>query len=505
MAGKTLIKLNGISISFGGVHALQDVDFEIQEGQTLCLAGENGGGKSTLIKIISGFYRPDHGTIEIDGKQYNHLTPKQAIDLGIQVIYQDFAIFPNLTVAENIALSAERLDGRKLVNWGNVKKRAQEALDMINVQMDLDAILADLPVASKQLVAICRSLLQNARLLIMDEPTTALTKNEISSLFKVVRDLQKKGISVIFVSHKLEEVYEIAEQLVILRNGRKVIEGPIREFDRKRFIYHMTGREIENEKFEVKNIGSSPLLEVKNIGIKDLFDDISFKLFAGEILGIIGILGSGRSELARALFNLEKIDTGQILLEGKELDRKSVKDVINAGIAYVPEDRLTEGLFMPQTISRNMISATIDRNLTKAGLIDTDKVRATSDEWVKELKVKTHSTEIPAQALSGGNQQKVVLAKWLSTNPKVLILNSPTVGIDVGAKADIYAYTRRLAEQGIGVIIISDDLPEILDNCNRAIIMKRGRLAGEFDTKEMTEARLTEILAENDVQGGMAV
>lgn len=504
MAGKTLIKLDGISISFGGVHALQDVDFEILEGQTLCLAGENGGGKSTLIKIISGFYRPDRGTIEIDGKQYSHLTPKQAIDLGIQVIYQDFAIFPNLTVAENIALSAERLDGRKTVSWRTVKKRAQEALDMINVKMDLDAILADLPVASKQLVAICRSLLQNARLLIMDEPTTALTKNEVNSLFKVVRDLQKKGISVVFVSHKLEEVYEIAEQLVILRNGKKVIEGPIKDFDRKKFIYYMTGREIENEKFEVKSIGSEPLLEVKNIGIKDLFKDISFKLYAGEVLGITGLLGSGRSELARALFNLEKIDTGEVILEGKKLNLKYVKDAINVGIAYVPEDRLTEGLFMPQTISRNMISAVIERNLNKAGLIDNDGVRERSADWVKELKVKTPSTELPVQALSGGNQQKVVLAKWLSTKPKVLILNSPTVGIDVGAKADIYAYTKRLAEEGIGVIIISDDLPEILDNCNRAIIMKRGRLAGEFETAEMEEARLADILAEANDEGGAA-
>ena len=502
MAGKTLIKLNQISISFGGVHALQNVDFEILEGQTLCLAGENGGGKSTLIKIISGFYRPDHGTIEIDGKQYSHLTPKQAINLGIQVIYQDFAIFPNLTVAENIALSAERLDGRKTVNWKNVKKRAQEALDMINVSMDLDAILADLPVASKQLVAICRSLLQNARILIMDEPTTALTKNEVNSLFKVVRDLQKKGISVIFVSHKLEEVYEIAEQLVILRNGKKVIEGPIREFDRKRFIYYMTGREIESETFKPKDIGSEPLLEVRNIGIKDLFADISFKLYAGEVLGITGLLGSGRSELARALFNLEKIDTGQVLLEGKELKLSSVKDAIKAGIAYVPEDRLTEGLFMPQTISRNMISAVIERNLNKLGMIDNPGVRERSGNWVKELKIKTPSTELPVQALSGGNQQKVVLAKWLSTNPKVLILNSPTVGIDVGAKADIYAYTRMLAENGIGVIIISDDLPEVLDNCSRAIIMKRGRLAGEFKTSEMEETRLANILAEARNEGG---
>ena len=504
MAHKTLIKLSGISKSFGGVKALQDVDMEIKEGEIRCLAGSNGGGKSTIIKVISGFYTPDKGTIEIDGQSYTHLTPQKAIDLGIQVIYQDFSIFPNLTVAENIALSAERLDGKKMVNWKNVRKRAQEALDLINVNMDLDAILADLPVANKQLVAICRSLLQNARLLILDEPTTALTKNEVASLFKVVRDLQAKGISIVFVSHKLEEVYEIAEELTIVRNGKKVIEGPIKEFDQKKFIYYMTGREIETVKFVPEHIGEEPLFEAQNIGIKDLFKDISFKLYPGEVLGITGLLGSGRSELARALFNLEHITEGKVFLEGKELKLKSVKDAINVGIAYVPEDRLTEGLFMPQTLSRNMISAVIERNLNKAGMIDREGVRERSWKWIQELKVKTPSPDLAAQALSGGNQQKVVLAKWLSTNPKILILNSPTVGIDVGAKADIYEYTRKLASQGIGVIIISDDLPEVLDNCNRALIMKRGRLAGEVSTDAITSAELAEILASEAGKGEKA-
>lgn len=498
MTQNTLIKLKGISKSFAGVRALQNIDMEIKAGEIRCLAGENGGGKSTLIKIISGFYQPDEGTIEIDGKEYKSLTPKQAIELGIQVIYQDFSVFPNLTVAENIALSAERLNNSRIINWKRVRRRAQEALDNIGIEMDLDSLVEDLPVAGKQLVAICRSLLQNARLLIMDEPTTALTANEVSSLFRVVHDLRARGISIIFVSHKLEEVYEIAEQLTILRNGKKVIEGPIKDFDREKFIYHMTGRAIENVKFVPDKIGEKPLLDVQNIGIKDLFKNISFQLYPGEILGITGLLGSGRNELAKALFNLERITEGKIIVDGKELKPGTVTDAIKEGIAYVPEDRLTEGLFMPQSIAKNMISAVIDRRLDKRGFIDREQVKNGSEQWVKELKVVTPSTVLPVQALSGGNQQKVVLAKWLATDPKILILNSPTVGIDVGAKADIYEFTRKLAAEGIGIIIISDNLPEVMDNCNRILVMKKGLLVGEVDAREVDEEKIAELLASDE-------
>lgn len=500
MEKKSLIKLTGISKSFAGVKALHNIDMEIFEGEVRCLAGSNGGGKSTLIKIISGFYQPDSGSIIIDGKTYTKLNPQLAISLGVQVIYQDFSIFPNLSVAENIALSSERLEGKKFVNWKNIRKRAQEALDMINVKMDLDAKLAELPVASKQLVAICRALLQNARLLIMDEPTTALTKNEVDSLFKVVRDLQAKGISIVFVSHKLDEVYEIAEQMTILRNGELVSEGPIQEYDRPKFIYHMTGREVESVQYRPKDIGKEPLLDVQNIGIKDLFKDISFKLYPGEILGITGLLGSGRSELAKALFNLEKITAGKIVLEGKELHLNNVRDAINAGIAYVPEDRLTEGLAMPHSISNNIISADVSQHLNKLLMLDMKEIRKSSEDWVKEMQVKTASIDLAAQALSGGNQQKVVLAKWLATNPKVLILNGPTVGIDVGTKADIYKYTRKLVSEGIGVIIISDDLPEVIDNCNRILVMKKGIITDELQTEGLEEKTLDAILA-NDKKG----
>ena len=495
MTQNIFIKLKGISKSFAGVRALQNIDMEIKQGEVRCLAGENGGGKSTLIKIISGFYQPDDGTIEIDGTEYTSLTPQQAIDLGRQVIYQDFSVFPNLTVAENIALMAERQEGKRIVNWKNVRERAKEALDTIGVDLDLDMLVGDLPVAGKQLVAICRSLLLKVRLLIMDEPTTALTRTEVESLFRVVRDLKAKGISVVFVSHKLEEVYEIAEQLTILRNGKKVIEGPIKEFDREKFVFHMTGRAIENSPFEPTEIGTEPLLEAKNIGIKDLFRDISFSLYPGEILGITGLLGSGCNELAKALFSMEKITEGEILLEGKPHHPANVGEAIRSGIAYVPEDRLTEGLFMPQAISVNMVSAVMKNYLTRFGFIDQKRVEDGSENWTSELKVVTPSAELPVQALSGGNQQKVVLAKWLEISPKVLILNCPTVGIDVGAKADIYQLTRTLAAQGIGVIFISDNLPEVLENCNRLIVMKRGRMVGEMDAKNADEEKIEALLS----------
>lgn len=494
---KPFIKLTGISKSFAGVHALQDVDMTIYEGEIRCLAGENGGGKSTLIKVVSGFYTPDKGEIEIAGKVFHKLTPLQAIHEGIQIIYQDFSVFPNLTVAENIGLSLERLHGKKLVDWSTIKKNAQRALDMIDIHIDLDALVGSLSVADRQLVAICRALLQDAKLLVMDEPTTALTRKEVDSLFAVVRDLQKKGISILFVSHKLEEVFEIAEELTILRNGKKVIEGPMKDFDREKFIFHMTGRNIETSCFVGPTvIDGEPLLKVEGIGIKDLFDDISFDLYPGEIIGITGLLGSGRSELARALFGLEKITKGHLSVSGSPVKPGSVKDAIKHGIAYVPEDRLTEGLFLPHSINNNIVAATVDNVLDRGKLISKQKTRESTKEWIDELSIVTPSGELPVQSLSGGNQQRVVLAKWLSTRPKVLILNSPTVGVDIGSKTDIHAYARKLAGQGLGVIIISDDIPEVLDNCNRVLVMRKGRIVGRMNTCELTPEIVSHKLSE---------
>jgi len=492
------IKVTGISKSFAGVKALQNVDMTINQGEVRCLAGENGGGKSTLIKVISGFYTPDEGQIEINGKTYDKLTPQQAIKEGIQIIYQDFSIFPNLTVAENIALSHERLMGKRLVNWKRIYKDAQRALDMIGVQMDLHALVGSLSVANKQLVAICRALLQDAKLLVMDEPTTALTRKEVDALFAVTRELREKGIAILFVSHKLEEVFEIAEELTILRNGRKVAEGPMKEFDQAKFIYYMTGRTIEATHFRGPEItDQEPLMQVTGLGINGLFEDISFELYPGEIIAITGLLGSGRSELARALFGLERLTAGTMRLDGKELVLKSVGDAIDNGLAYVPEDRLTEGLFLRHSIKNNINAASIDDVLTKQKMLSARLEGERADKWIDELSIATPSANVPVQTLSGGNQQRVVISRWLATKPKVLILNGPTVGVDIGSKTDIHTYAKELAKEGMGVIVISDDIPEVLENCNRVLVMKQGRIVESLSceglTDEILSAKLTDV------------
>lgn len=493
---KELIKLTGISKNFAGVKALENVDIIIHEGETRCLAGENGGGKSTLIKIMSGFYTPDKGSIEINGKKFSRLTPRQAIQEGIQIIYQDFAVFPNLSVAENIAITSEYNEGRKLVHWKSIREKAKKTMSLIGIDIDPDALLEELSVADRQLVAICRALLQEAKLLIMDEPTTALTKKEVNSLFRLVRELQVRGIAILFVSHKLEEVFEIAEELTILRNGKKVIEGSMKDFDSDKFIYYMTGRKIEQTAFGKPEKTGRRLLKAEKIGIKSVFKNVSFDLYEGEIIGITGLLGSGRSELAKAIFGLEKLTEGNLYVGEEKVKLGSVPDAISRGIAYVPEDRLTEGLFMPHSITKNIISASIDHMLDRLGFVNQKHITKKVDEWIEELKVVTPSQTLPVQSLSGGNQQKVVLAKWLAMNPRILVLNCPTVGVDIGAKTDIHLYTRQLAKRGLGIIIISDDISEVLNNCSRIFIMKKGYIVGEYDVNELDGETLSSKLSE---------
>ncbi|MDK2799343.1 MAG: simple sugar transport system ATP-binding protein [Clostridiales bacterium] len=495
MMQEHLIKVTNVSKSFAGVQALKNIDLTIKRGEIRCLAGENGCGKSTLIKIISGAHVPDEGDIEINGKHYKRLHPIEAIREGIQVIYQDFSIFPNLTAAENIALNSELAKNRRFVNWKRVKSIAKEAIRKIDVNIDLDAKVENLSVADKQLIAISRALLQNAKLIIMDEPTTALTQKEVNALFKVVKSLQQKGISILFVSHKLDEVFDLAEKITILRNGQNVIDGDTSQFDKEKFVYYMTGRKISESHYELQQESNQCLLKVEKLSQKGSFYDISFDLYSGEILGITGLLGSGRTELAMALFGLNPADSGRIYVEDRLTEIKTVQDAIKNRIAYVPEDRLTEGLFLQQSIGRNIIISTVEKLLNKYKLIDSEKMNIQINHWVKELNIATPSTHLPVQALSGGNQQRVVLAKWLATNPKILILNGPTVGVDIGSKTDIHQIIRELAQQGVGVIVISDDIPELLHNCNRILIMRKGRIVGEFGGKSITEKELAHQLS----------
>lgn len=488
-----ILKVSNIKKNFGGVQALNDVSLDIKKGEIHCLAGENGCGKSTLIKVISGFYAPDGGTIEFDEIKQSKVTPATAIAAGIQVIYQDFSIFPNLSVMENLAINKELMSRGKTVNWKRMRKTAEEAVAKINFKIDLEEKVENLSVADKQLIAISRALLNNAKLIIMDEPTTALTNKEVKSLFEIIKKLQAQGIAILFVSHKLDEVFEISERFTILRNGKNVITSTTDELNDQKFAYYMTGREFENAKPSGEYIRDEVVLEARGLSLENGFKDVSFQLRRGEILGITGLLGSGRTELAQAVFGYRTADEGEILMNGKPVRIRSVKDAIDNNIGYVPEDRLSEGLFLSQSISSNISVCKLKDCSGKMGLLNHQKLAEESKKWIKNLSIATNDALRPVQTLSGGNQQKVVLARWLANDLSVLVLNGPTVGVDIGAKYDIHAVIRNLAKAGLAVIIISDDLPEVLSTCNRVLIMSKGKIVGEVDTKQTDEQHLEEL------------
>ncbi len=488
-----LLQMKGIDKNFAGVHALDHVDFAIRPGRVMCLAGENGCGKSTLVKIISGVYTKDEGEVYFEGKKVEKITPAEATRLGIQVIYQDLSIFPNLTVMENLALNSEITANRKLVNKKRWEATAKEALSKIGYDIDLNARMGQLAVADKQLVAICRALLFNAKLIIMDEPTTALTKKEVDALFKTVRQLKEAGIAIMFIGHKIEEIFEIADDVCVMRNGKNVFLGETAGLERKDLIYYMTGREINDDYFVPQNISEKPVLEVEHLSLKDKFEDVNFDLRKGEILGITGLLGSGRTELALSLFGLEHPTSGRIKINGKTERISSPIKAQNLKIGYVPEDRLTEGLCMEQPIADNIELSSLKR-LSKFGLIKKKDINTDAQIWVDKFKIKTDDATKNANTLSGGNQQKIVLSKWLANDLDILILNGPTVGVDIGAKQDIHHLVHELANQGLAVIIISDDLAEVVVNCSRVVVMKAGKIVGEMTGKDITEDNIREII-----------
>ena len=487
-----LLEMTGICKSFVGVRALDNVNFAVRPGKVMCLAGENGCGKSTLVKIISGVYTRDEGEVVFEGNKISKITPAEATRLGIQVIYQDLSIFPNLTVMENLAINSEITAGRKLVNKKRWEATAKEALSKIGYNIDLYAKMGNLSIADKQLVAICRALLFNAKLIIMDEPTTALTRREVDALFKTVRQLRDSGIAIMFISHKTDEIFEISDDVCIMRNGKNVYSGPTSELTKRDFTYYMTGRELTEDRFVPENISEEPVLEVKDLSLEGKYEHVSFELRKGEILGITGLLGSGRTELALTLFGLDKPTGGSIKLNGKDVKISSPIQAQKLKIGYVPEDRLTEGLCMDQPIADNIALASLKRLASSMGIINHDDIYKEGVKWKDTFSIATDDVRKYASTLSGGNQQKIVLAKWLSNDLDVLILNGPTVGVDVGAKQDIHHLVHQLANEGLAVIIISDDIAEVEVNCSRVIIMKDGRIAGEMTGEEISEAAIYE-------------
>ena len=484
---KPFIRMTGISKSFGGVQALSDVDLTLYTGEVHALAGENGSGKTTLIKILSGVFQADSGTIEINGKSFKKISSLEAVRLGIQIIYQDFSIFPNLTVRENIAFSSEIMTGKKFVNKKRVNEIALSAMQKIGLTIDPDTRVELLSVADKQLVAMARALHHDAKLIVMDEPTTALTHNEVLRLFSIIESLKKRDVTILFVSHKTDEVFSITENYTILRSGKRVAHGSVATLTNQDFTYYMTGRKLEFKTMEREETGDV-MLEVKNLGLKNCFTDVSFKLRKGSILAITGFLGSGRTEIAEALFGLKAADSGEIFIDGKRVKIQNVKDAMKNGIGYVPEDRLTEGLFLRRSIMDNAIITNIDKHSGSLGILNYPSASKEGEVWLKRMSLNTDKYKRLVSTLSGGNQQKVVLSRWLATEPRIFILNGPTVGVDIGAKYDLLEVLRGFSEEGMSIIIISDDIPEVMACSDRMIIMRSGRIIREFRTADVTEA-----------------
>jgi simple sugar transport system ATP-binding protein len=491
-----LLVVNDISKSYVGVKALDKVSLTVQKAKIHCLVGENGSGKSTLIKAIAGVIPIDEGEIVINGHPYRYLRAIDSIREGIQVIYQDLSLFPNLTIAENISLNEMIERRKKFLNWKAVKEFSLSELEKIGIHLNVDDLVEDLSMANKQVVAIVRALTQGAHLIIMDEPTTALTKKEIDSLFSIILDLKNQGISTLFVSHKLSEVLEISESVAVLRDGRMVGEFERSELDTDKLVYHMTGKKIEHTTFDFKGkeAAEKPLLEVKHLTKKGNYKDISFTLKSGEVLGITGLLGSGRTELALSLFGLNIPSSGEIFMNGKKIFIHSPGDAIRHGISYLPEDRHIQGLFLDQSIGNNIIATITRKLLNKFGFISEEKKNKSMNRYAEELRIRTPTLDAPAESLSGGNQQRVVLAKWLATLPKIFILDGPTVGIDIASKNEIHHMITSLAEKGIGIIIISDEISEVYHNCNRIIIMQNGERIGEVNARSTTEDELYEMV-----------
>ena len=490
--------VQNVSKSYAGVRALDRVSMAIRPGEIHCLVGENGSGKSTLIKAVAGVIPIDEGEITINGHRYKHLHAIDSIRGGIQVIYQDLSLFPRLTVAENIAFNQLVEEKRKLVNWKEVRNIAQSELSKMNIRIDPDEFVEDLSMARKQMVAIVRALTQDAKLIIMDEPTTALTRSEIDSLFSIILDCKKRGIATIFVSHKLSEVLEISEKVTVLRDGKKIGEFATDELNNEKLIFHMTGKKIDRSTFVYAppQQAKAPLLELRNLSKKSHYDAVNFTLHKGEILGITGLLGSGRTELALSLFGLNPPESGGIYLEGSPVRIESPRHAVNLGIGLLPEDRHSQGLFLQQSIGKNIVATVLHKLLNSMKLIDSSKKNLEINKWAAELQIKTPSLEAFVESLSGGNQQRVVLAKWLATTPKIFIVDNPTAGIDIGSKTEIHDMIHHLARSaGMGIIMISDEIAEVFHNCNRVLVMRAGKIVAQVNTRETTEDELFGIVS----------
>jgi simple sugar transport system ATP-binding protein len=495
MAEDYVLQIKGLSKAFPGVQALDHVDMSVGYGEVHCLVGENGSGKSTLIRSVSGSQDFDEGSIVLNGREYTHLTARQAMNEGVQVIYQDLSLFPQLTVAENIAFNWMVREDVRHIKPNVIAERAKAGLDQLREEMDIETQVKNLSMAQKQIVAIARALVLDAKVIFMDEPTTALTKSEIDSLFRIIDELRGKGIATVFVSHKLDEVFRVSDNITVIRDGKKIGDFATGSLDEESLAYHMTGKKILYASYEYTPPAetTAPVLEVKGLTREPQYRALDLAVHAGEVVGITGPLGAGRTEFALSLFGLNRPDGGEVLVDGKPIDIHSPEDAIQAGIALVPEDRHLQGLFQQKGIDENLVASVL-KEVTPMGLIDTDAVDRVSQKWFSELSIKAPSASDAVSSLSGGNQQRVVIGKWLATQPRLLILDGPTVGIDVASKSNIHEIVHDLAKSGMAIIIISDEIPEVYKNSNRIVVMRDGAFVYESKREDIEQEELRTIV-----------
>lgn len=486
----SLLQASNLTKSYAGVQALKRASFELRAGEVHALIGENGAGKSTLIKIITGAVEADSGEITLDDQPITDNSPQLAKSLGIAAIYQQPALFPELTVAENIALGVERTHAWQPINWKARHARAAELLQQVGAKISTDTLAGELTMPEQQLVEIARALGANARVLIMDEPTASLSEEDTQNLFRVIRELRERGVAIIYISHRLDELPVIADRVTVLRDGSTIETRQMAEVNRQELIRLMVGREL-SAIFPKREVAQGEtVLEVRNLTCREAdISDISFSIRAGEILGFAGLVGAGRTELARTLFGLTPPDDGEVLLRGQAVKINSPAQAAELGIAYVPEDRRRHGVILEMAISANTTLASL-RQLANFGFLDFAAERELAADYVARLGVKTPALFAAAGTLSGGNQQKVALSRWLATKPAVLILDEPTQGIDVGAKSEIHSLMCELAEQGLAILMISSELPEILGMSDRVAVMHSGRIAAVFDRAEASQQNI---------------
>jgi ABC-type sugar transport system ATPase subunit len=485
-----ILELKGIKKHFPGVQALDGVDFNVKPGEIHALVGENGAGKSTLVKIISGVFRPDSGEIFYKGKKTTIQDPRHAQELGIAAIHQEPSLYPDLSVLENIFMGRQPTKGPfGFIDWKTMRAEAEEVFRSIGVEIDLDAPAGSLSIAGQQLVQIAKAFSQKAQILIMDEPTSPLSQRETEALFNIVCKLRDQGIAIIYITHRLEEVFTLADRVTVLRDGKYMGTYPINELSYQFLISLMVGRTLSQlfpqEKVEI----GAPILRVRGLTKKGRFYNINFELRRGEILGLAGLVGAGRSEVAHALFGIDPADEGEIEVDGRSMKIKSPWEALAAGIAYLPEDRHREGIIGPLKVRENISLAILDK-LCKAGIISFQKERALAKEYVEKLDICTPSVEQLVMNLSGGTQQKVIIARWLASKPRILIMDEPTRGIDVATKPEIHRLMKQFAKEGMGILMISSELPEILGMSDRILVMREGRIVGELSREEATQERI---------------